>query len=85
MLENLQACFLWKSAIFHPLKLPFDAEAAEKFLKVIYYISMDYTYDLDRKFEITLELSGSQNIATALAWLQRLVYFVLAKISMAMD
>ena len=26
---------LWKSAIFHPIKLPFDAEAAEKFLKVI--------------------------------------------------
>ena len=23
------------SAIFHPIKLPFDAEAAEKFLKVI--------------------------------------------------
>ena len=29
--------FFWKSAIFHPIKLPFDAEAAEKFLKVIYY------------------------------------------------
>ena len=28
--------FLWKIAIFHPIKLPFDAEAAEKFLKVIY-------------------------------------------------
>ena len=25
----------WKSANFHPIKLPFDAEAAEKFLKVI--------------------------------------------------
>ena len=26
-----------KNAIFHPIKQPFDAEAAEKFLKVIYY------------------------------------------------
>ena len=29
--------FLWKSAIFHSIKLPFDAEVAEKFLNVIYY------------------------------------------------
>ena len=27
--------FLWKSAIFHSIKLPFDAEVAEKFLNGI--------------------------------------------------
>jgi hypothetical protein len=27
---------LWKSAIFHSSKLPFDVEVAEKILKVIY-------------------------------------------------
>ena len=27
---------LWKSAIFHSIKLPFDAEVDEKFLNVIY-------------------------------------------------
>ena len=26
---------IWKNAIFHSIKLPFDAETAEKFLKVI--------------------------------------------------
>ena len=26
---------LWKSAIFHPINLPFDAEVDEKFLNVI--------------------------------------------------
>ena len=31
-----QKLFLWKSAIFHSIKLPFDAE---KFLKVIYTIN----------------------------------------------
>ena len=31
-----QKFFIWKSAIFHPIKLPFDAEAAERILKVIY-------------------------------------------------
>ena len=33
-----QKIFLWKSAIFHTIKLPFDAEAAERILKVIYYL-----------------------------------------------
>ena len=28
--------FLWKSAIFHSIKPPFDAEVAEKFLNGIY-------------------------------------------------
>ena len=28
---------LWKSAIFHSIKQPFDSEVAEKFLNVIYY------------------------------------------------
>ena len=28
--------FLWKSAIYHSIKLPFDAEVAEKILNVIY-------------------------------------------------
>ena len=32
-----QKSFLRKSAIFPPIKLPFIAEAAEKFLNVIYY------------------------------------------------
>ena len=30
-----QKFFLWKSAIFHSIKLPFDAEVAEKFLNGI--------------------------------------------------
>ena len=30
-----QNFFLWKSAIFHSIKLPFDAEVAEKFLNGI--------------------------------------------------
>ena len=29
---------LWKSAIFHSFKPPFDAEVAEKFLNGIYYV-----------------------------------------------
>ena len=29
--------FLWKSAIFHSIKPPFDAKVAEKFLNGIYY------------------------------------------------
>ena len=33
-----QKNFLWKSAIFHSIKLPFDAEVAEKILNVIYYL-----------------------------------------------
>ena len=28
---------LWKSAIFHSIKLPFDVQAAEKILHVIYW------------------------------------------------
>ena len=32
---KLSNFFLWKSAIFQPIKLPFDAEGAEKFLKAI--------------------------------------------------
>ena len=31
-----QNFFLWKSAIFHSIKLPFDVQAAEKILHVIY-------------------------------------------------
>jgi hypothetical protein len=31
---------LWKTAIFHSSKLPFDAEVAEKFLKGIYWIGV---------------------------------------------
>ena len=30
-----QIYFLWKSATFHSIKLPFKTEAAENFLKVI--------------------------------------------------
>ena len=37
---------LWKSAIFHSIKLPFDAEVDEKFLNVIYYTyTHAYLYD----------------------------------------
>ena len=32
--------FLWKSAIFHPIKLSFDVEAAERILKVIYCLPL---------------------------------------------
>ena len=28
---------MWKSAIYHSIKLPFDVEVAEKFLNGIYY------------------------------------------------
>ena len=38
---------LWKSAIFHPIKLPFDGEAAEKFLKVIYFILVLQLYNYE--------------------------------------
>ena len=31
-----QKNFLWKSAILHSIKLPFDVQAAEKILHVIY-------------------------------------------------
>ena len=31
-----QEFFLWKSAILHSIKLPFDVQAAEKTLHVIY-------------------------------------------------
>ena len=34
-----QKKFLWKSAIFHSIKLPFDAEVAEKILNGIYWLS----------------------------------------------
>ena len=33
-----QKKFLWKSAIFHSIKLPFDAEVAEKILNAIYWL-----------------------------------------------
>ena len=32
-----QEIFLWKGAILHSIKLPFDVQAAEKILHVIYY------------------------------------------------
>ena len=35
-ISKFSKILLGKSAIFHPNKLPFDAEAAKKFLKVIY-------------------------------------------------
>ena len=36
-----QEFFLWKSAILHSIKLPFDVQAAEKILHVIYYVSTE--------------------------------------------
>ena len=38
-----QKSFLWKSAIFHSIKLPFDAEVDEKFLNVIYCLCSKVT------------------------------------------
>ena len=35
---DLTNFFLWKSAIYHSIKLPFDAEVAEKILNFIYFI-----------------------------------------------
>ena len=35
MYVDLSKKKLWESAIFHSIKLPFDAEVAEKFLNVI--------------------------------------------------
>ena len=35
-------CFLWKSAIFHSITLPFDAEVAEKFWNVIQSGKINY-------------------------------------------
>ena len=34
--KSTKNIFLWKSAIFHSIKLPFDVEVAEKFLNGIY-------------------------------------------------
>ena len=45
-----QNYFLWKSAIFHSIKLPFDAEVDEKFLNVIY---IDI-YLLDRSHDVVV-------------------------------
>ena len=39
---DLSKIFLWKSAIYHSIKLPFDAKVAEKFLNVICLLS-DFT------------------------------------------
>ena len=40
--------FLWKSAIFHSIKLPFDAEVAEKILNGIYWTRVLKAYKMDR-------------------------------------
>ena len=37
-----QANFFWKSAILQSIKLPFDVQAAEKILHVIYYALIVY-------------------------------------------
>ena len=36
--------FLWKSAIFHQIKLPFDAKAAERILKVFIDIFENFNF-----------------------------------------
>ena len=43
--------FLWKSVIFHSIKLPFDAEVAEKILNGIYYLvaNVDNIIDIEQK------------------------------------
>ena len=51
--------FLWKSAIFQPIKLTFDAEAAERILKVIYYVVLAVARgDLLWKWRKTLNKAG---------------------------
>ena len=46
-----QKKFLWKSAIFHSIKLPFDAEVAEKILNGIYWICSPYVFT-DSRYHI---------------------------------
>ena len=36
--------FLWKSAIYYSINLPFDAEVAEKFLNDIWYLYLLYSF-----------------------------------------
>ena len=43
-----QNFFLWKSAIFHSIKLPFDAEVAEKFLKMVSIIDVQYSFSFKK-------------------------------------
>ena len=44
--------------MFHPTKLPFDAEAAEKFLKVIYYLIRKYDIGRGKKLPILKQHSS---------------------------
>ena len=46
-----QKTFLWKSAIFHSIKLPFDAEVDEKFLNVIYLLFISQESNIDKLVE----------------------------------
>ena len=41
-----QEIFLWKSAILHSIKLPFDVQAAEKILHVIYYLAEEHCINI---------------------------------------
>ena len=50
--------FIWKSAIFHSSKLPFDAEVAEKFLNGILftYVSIPFELHVELTFHVYLFL-----------------------------
>ena len=48
-----QLFFLWKSAIFDSIKLPFDVQAAEKILHVIYYLCTMQTAEAQKSSHYT--------------------------------
>ena len=45
---DLTKNFLWKSAIYHSIKLPFDAQVDKRFLNVIYYL-FRFTYFFQKR------------------------------------
>ena len=62
-----QNFFLWKSAIFHSIKLPFDVQAAEKILHVIYYVQYHAITSKYSPLSTCLSLSWNQ-FWTKLNW-----------------
>ena len=62
-----QKFFLWKSAIFQSIKLPFDVEVDEKFLNVNYYISTYMIFllpfsDFHHMSEVSLTIQTMGNL-----------------------
>ena len=65
-----QNFFLWKSVFFHPIKLPFDAKAAEKFLKVIYCLmTISKLSEVFSRFSISLQ-NRSRNQRSSKIWMR---------------